>query len=140
MYIGALNTNTMNNIEEVCEKLLDNANLQVDLSSFPDVTLNFVVAGEVNSYYWEVVFELLSVTQLSISKEREEEYSASDEYLVLSASVKQLEVEGVKSFKVNVGDESDLNLSANCVKFKWYAIPYTENEFKKKYSYMSTKT
>jgi len=130
----------MNNIEEVCEKLLDNANLQVNLSSFPDILLNFVVAGKVNSFYWEVVFELLSVTQLSISKEHEEEYTSSDEYLVLLASVNELEVEGVKSFIVNIGHDSDFNFSANCVNFKWSVIPYTEEEFRKRNSYMFTKS
>ena len=126
----------MNNIEEVCEKLLDNANLKVNLSSFPDILLNFVVVGKVNSYFWEVVFELLSVTRLSISKEHEEEYTSSDEYLVLSASVKELGVEGEKSFVVNIGHDSDFNFSANCVNFKWSAIPYTEEEFRKRNSYM----
>ena len=126
----------MKNIEEVCEKLLDNANLKVNLSSFPDILLNFVVVGKVNSYFWEVVFELLSVTRLSISKEHEEEYTSSDEYLVLSASVKELGVEGEKSFVVNIGHDSDFNFSANCVNFKWSAIPYTEEEFRKRNSYM----
>ena len=126
----------MNNIEEVCEKLLDNANLKVNLSSFPDILLNFAVVGKVNSYYWEVAFELLSVTRLSISKEHEEEYTSSDEYLVLSASVKELGAEGEKSFVVNIGHDSDFNFSANCVNFKWSAIPYTEEEFRKRNSYM----
>jgi hypothetical protein len=130
----------MNNIEEVCEKLLDNADLQVNLSSFPDVLLNFVVIGKVNSYYWEVVFELISVTQLSISKEHEEEYTSFDEYLVLLASVKELEVEGKKSFIVNIGHDSEFNFSANCVNFKWSAIPYTEEEFRKRNSYMFAKS
>ena len=130
----------MNNIEEVCEKLLDNANLQVNLSSFPDILLSFVVSGKVNSYYWEVVFELLSVTKLSIYKEHEEEYTASDEYLVLSASVKEQEIEGVKSFVVNVGHDTDFKFLANCVNFKWSAIPYTEEEFRKRNSYMFAKS
>ena len=130
----------MNNIEEVCEKLLDNANLKVSLSSFPDILLNFVVAGKVNSYYWEVVLELLSATKLSISKEHEEEYASSDEYLVLSTSVKELEVEGTKSFVVNIGHDSDFNFSANCVNFKWLAIPYSEEEFRKRNSYILAKS
>lgn len=130
----------MNNIEEVCENLLDNANLQINLSSFPDILLNFVVAGKVNSFYWEVVFELLSVTQLSISKEHEEEYTSSDEYLVLSTSVKELEVESVRSYIVNIGHDSDFNFLAKCVKFKWSAIPYTEEEFRKRNSYMFAKS
>lgn len=138
--MGKTSKNTMNNIEEVCEKLLDNANLQVNLSSFPDILLNFVVAGKVNSFYWEVVFELLSVTQLSISKEHEEEYTSSDKYLVLFASVKELEVGSVKSFAVNIGHDSDFNFSANCVNFKWSTISYTEEAFKKKFSYMFAKS
>ena len=129
----------MNSIEEVCEKLLDNANLQVNLSNFPDILLNFIVAGKVNSFYWEVVFELFSVTQLSISKEHEE-YTSSDDYLVLLASVKELEFENVSSYIVNIGHNSDFNFSANCAKFKWSAIPYTEEEFRERNSYMFAKS
>ena len=128
----------MKNIEEVCEKLLDNANLKVNLSNFPDILLNFVVIGEVNFHYWEVAFELISVTKLSISKEHEEKYTPFDEYLVLSASVKELEAEGVRSFAVNIGHDSDFNFSANCAEFKWSAIPYSGEEFRKRNSYLFT--
>ncbi|MES2826053.1 MAG: hypothetical protein V4732_20805 [Pseudomonadota bacterium] len=126
----------MKNIDEVCKTLLDNANVRVDLSKYPNVVLTFIVAGLVKASCWEVIFQLNSVTNLSVLREHEEDYSPLDEYLVLAVSVVEHKVGEVKFFSINVGHGDEFNFSANCVEFYWSAVEYTESEFKEKFSYI----
>lgn len=45
------------NLQEVCESLLDNADMRIDLGAFPKVTLDILVQGTVNGKFWKVVFD-----------------------------------------------------------------------------------
>jgi len=125
-----------NNIDQVCKELLDNADVVMDLSSFPKIVLTFAVIGNIDSKFWEVIFVLDSVFELHIDREYDTISSPNEAYMVLEASVKKMEHEGHEAFLISLGHGSDLDFSAKTVGFNWQANSFNEEEFKTKYSYM----
>ena len=126
------------NLEEVCSKLLDNADLVLDLSGYPKITLTFAVIGDVDSKFWEVIFELSSTFDLSIIQESDIDCSSNDSYAVFEASVKKID-DNQEYYQVHVGDSGDFDLMAKSLVFNWSAIPYDEGQFKEKYGYLFSK-
>ena len=72
-------------IEDVCRRMLDNANLSVDLSRYPRVTLKFIVQGSVDGKFWEVRFNCDHVVDLYIRND--DNIGKNDLHLVLETSV-----------------------------------------------------
>lgn len=124
------------NIEEICNRLLDNADVTVDFSCFPKVTLTFAVIGTVDSSYWEVVFVLDSVFELHVDMEAYEEATPHDSHMVLEAMVKRIEHDGNEAFFISIGHGGDFNFSAKAIGFTYQANAFDKSEFRNKYEYL----
>ena len=122
-------------VEQVCRRLLDNSNLEIDLSEFPKITLTFAVIGAVDSKYWEVIFVLDCVFDLQIEREYDGISSPNEAYMVLEASVNEFKYQGNIAHEITIGHGGDLDLSAKTIGFNWVANSFNEQEFKIKYSY-----
>lgn len=72
-------------IADVCRRMLDNADLSIDLSGYPAVSLKFVVQGYVDGKFWTVRFECNHTISLKI--ENDSDVGRDDIHLVLGVSV-----------------------------------------------------
>ncbi len=122
------------NIVEICNDLLDNADVTLDLSNYPKVVLNFIVAGIVDSKYWEVQFNLDSVFELSITTEHDEEATANDCYVVLKTVVKSENINGNEIHSISLESGGFEFFSKTCG-FSYSASSFERSQFVKKYPY-----
>lgn len=76
------------NLQEVCERLLDNADMRIDLRAFPKVTLDILVQGTVNGKFWKVVFDCGQV--IHMDAELDDDSSSGERYMILEASVNEI--------------------------------------------------
>jgi hypothetical protein len=53
-------------IDEVCDKMLDNAYYTFDIKKIPHLEITFYVMGKVFDKYWKVIFDCNSITDFSI--------------------------------------------------------------------------
>ncbi|MDN3575252.1 hypothetical protein QWZ03_00495 [Chitinimonas viridis] len=78
-------------LDDVCTKMLGNADMTIDLSCFPRVQLYFTVSGKVDARYWRVRFTLRTV--LYFQAYSEEANQPGDLFLVLGVNVEQKPVQ-----------------------------------------------
>lgn len=73
-------------LEYVCQYLLDNCDLQLNLSDFPKIELVFNVFGKVDSQFYKVIFLCNQVIHFEITTDDDDDLEA---YLVLDVKVTQ---------------------------------------------------
>lgn len=133
------------NVQEVCESLLDNADMSIDLSAFPKVTLDILIQGTVNDKFWKVVFECEQVVHMDA--ECDDYLSSNDLFLVLEATVnetKKMDVtpslqdrmDGLKEndsvWKIHL--YGDISLTMVTTKFNWHLIELSKEEYEAAYA------
>jgi len=133
------------NLEEVCESLLDNADMSIDLSAYPKVTLDILVQGSVNDKFWKVVFECGQVVY--IDAEIDDDSSSNDLFMVLEASVnettKKKVMPAVQHRMDGLNDEDPvwkvhlyggMSLTMVTTKFNWQLIELSAKEYEAAYA------
>ena len=75
------------NIQEICRSMLDNADLSIDLSAFPMVTLDMIVHGSVNDKFWKVLFVCGQVVHIDAQFDSDSENN--ERFLLLEARVNE---------------------------------------------------
>ncbi|GAB2192083.1 hypothetical protein MAH1_36920 [Sessilibacter sp. MAH1] len=104
------------NINEVCNNLLDNADVTLDFSQYPKIVLSFIVAGTVDSRFWEVEFVLESVVSLNITNDFDPEASPNDSYLVFEANVQNSSHDSYDAYIITMAS-GDIDFKAKTVGF-----------------------
>ncbi|KZN67764.1 hypothetical protein N473_26805 [Pseudoalteromonas luteoviolacea CPMOR-1] len=132
-------------LQEVCESLLDNADMSIDLSAYPKVTLNILVQGTVNDKFWKVVFECGQVVHMDA--EFDDDSLNNDLFMVLEASVKetikskvtpavQHRMDGLNDkdpvWKVHL--YGSMSLTMVTTRFNWQLIELSEKEYEAAYA------
>lgn len=133
------------NLQEVCETLLDNADLSIDFSAFPKVTLDILVQGTVNGKFWKVIFECGQTVH--IDAEFDDDSSCNDLFMVLEASVKETVkkkvIPAVQHRMDSLQDDEpvwkvhlygDISLTLITTKFNWQLIELSANEYEAVYA------
>lgn len=123
------------NINEVCNNLLDNADVTLDFSQYPKIVLSFIVAGTVDSRFWEVEFVLESVVSLNITNDFDPEASPNDSYLVFEANVQNSSHDSYDAYIITMAS-GDIDFKAKTVGFSWQALPFTANEFRERHPHV----
>ena len=131
-------------ITEICNTMLDNADMELDLSSYPTICLKFVVYGSVDDKFWEVIFECRETISLEI--ENDSDVTSDEWHTVLETDVV---VKGLSSVPVSTasrveGKDVDtvwsisvfggLPISIICVKFDWKLIELTKEEYESRHA------
>jgi len=75
-------------LEYVCSKMLDNADMRLQMAQFPTVFLEMVVFGNVEGRYWKVLFTFESIAYFRA--ECEADARASDWFTVLETHVEEV--------------------------------------------------
>ncbi len=132
-------------LQEVCESLLDKADMSVDLSTYPKVTLDILVQGTVNDKFWKVVFECGQV--IHMDAEFDDDSSHNDLFMVLEASVnetiKKKVAPTVQHRMDQLSDEDpvwkvhlygSMSLTMVTTKFNWQLIEVSKNEYEAAYA------
>lgn len=124
--------------------MLDNADMEVDLSSYPTIFLKFVVYGSVHEKFWKVIFECRETISLEI--ENESDVTSSEWHTVLEVDVIG---KGLSSVPVSVASRVEgvdvdtvwyisvfggLPVSIICVKFDWKLIELTKEEYESRHA------
>ena len=133
------------NLQEVCESLLDNADMSINLAAFPRVTLDILIQGTVNDKYWKVVFECGQVVH--IDAEFDGNSSSNDLLMVLEASVnetiKKKIVPAVQHRMNDLQDNDpvwkvhlygDMSLTMVTTKFNWQLVELSKKEYEAAYA------
>ncbi|WP_444892125.1 hypothetical protein [Microbulbifer sp. TRSA001] len=132
-------------LQEVCESLLDNADMSIDFGAYPKVTLDILVQGTVNDKFWKVVFECGQVVHMDA--EFDDDSSNSDLFMVLEASVNET-IKGkvtpaVQHRMDGLSDEDpvwivhlygSMSLTIVTTKFNWQLIELSEKEYEAAYA------
>jgi hypothetical protein len=88
---------------DICNKMLDNADMKLDLSCYPSVSLNFIIYGSVDEKFWEVQFQCKETIELKL--ENENDVSPNDFYLVLNVNVVSKSLNDIpKNIKLNINN------------------------------------
>jgi len=132
-------------LEEVCESLLDNADLRVDFSAFPAVTLEMYIQGTVNDKFWKVIFECSQVVHMET--ELDDDSSSNDFFVILQASVIETTKKELapaiqcRMERLQVDDPAwklqlygCISLSLITTNFTWKVVELSENEYKEAYA------
>ena len=127
-------------LQEVCESLLDNAEMRINLSAYPKVTMDLLSQGKVNDKFWKVVFECDQVVCLDL--QCDDDSSTNDLFVVLEASVKKrvkMKVAAsVQDRLVGLNNEDpvweiylygSVLLTMFTTKFKWQLIELSEKDY-----------
>ena len=133
------------NLQEVCESLLDNADMSINLAAFPRVTLDILIQGTVNDKYWKVVFECGQVVH--IDAEFDGNSSSNDLLMVLEASVNEtIEKKIVPAVQHRMNDlqdndpvwkvhlYGDMSLTMVTTKFNWQLVELSKKEYEAAYA------
>ena len=133
------------NLEKVCEALLDNADMSIDLSAYPKITLDILVQGTVNDKFWKVVFECGQVVHMDA--EFDDDSSNNDLFVILEASVRQTvkkkvmpaiqhRMDSLKDddpvWKVHL--YGSMSLTMVTTKFNWQLIELSAEEYEAVYA------
>ena len=132
-------------LSEVCGSLLDNADMSINLSAFPKVSINILVQGTVNNKFWKVIFECGQVVHMDA--EFDDDSSINDLFMVLEASVtetiKMKVTPPVQHRMDGLSDESpvwkvhlygDMSLTMVTTKFNWQLIELSSEEYEAAYA------
>ena len=132
-------------LEYVCRHMLDNADMQLDLSAYPDVVLEFVVFGSVDGKFWGVKFECIG--SLNFAIQNESDISKNDLHLVLGASVKSIDLNDCKrnhGLNLPAGFEEDRIWSISieghaaiqllCLEFNWTLQELDPQTYEQRYA------
>jgi len=127
-------------LNEVCESLLDNADMSIDFHAYPSVKLDIYVQGTVKDKYWKVVFECGQVVHMDA--EFDDDSSINDLFMVLEASVTETEKKKVTPAVQHRMDSlrdddivwklhlyGDMSLTLVTTKFKWQLIELSKKEY-----------
>jgi hypothetical protein len=133
------------NLQEVCESLLDNADMSIDLTGFPKVTLDILVQGTVNDKFWKVVFECGQVVHMDA--EFDDDSTSNDLFMVLEArvneTIKKNVTPAVQHRMDNLQDNDlawkihlygDMSLTLVTTEFSWQLIELSEKEYEAAYA------
>ncbi|WP_431689043.1 hypothetical protein [Hahella sp. NBU794] len=128
------------NLKQVCETLLDNADMRIDLSAFPKVTLDILVYGTMEDKYWKAVFECGQVVYMDA--ELDDDSSSNDLFVVLETRVKETTKSKVTpSVQHRMNDLQDddpvwevhlyggMSLTLITTKFDWKLVELAESEY-----------
>lgn len=127
-------------LEEVCDLFLDNADMRIDFSAYPNVKFDMFVFGTINNKYWKVVFECGQVVQMDA--EFDDDALPNDLFLVLEAKVNQIPKEKVANElqeRINGLTNNDLvwriflygdmSVTLFTTKFDWQLIELSLEEY-----------
>ncbi len=129
---------------DICNKMLDNADMKLDLSCYPSVSLNFIIYGSVDEKFWEVQFQCKETIQLKL--ENENDVSPNDFYLVLDVNVVRKSLNDIpKNIKLNINNpklqevwfiniSGDLPIELTCCNFSWRLNELTPQQYESKYA------
>ena len=129
----------------VCKSMLDNADMRINLSQFPKVTLDVVVQGTVDDKFWKVIFECRQVVQMNL--EADDDIVSDELFMVLETNVNQyLKKDAEPAIRDRLDSLSmndsfwtieifgHLSLKLVTTKFDWSLVELTKNEYKSTYS------
>jgi len=130
-------------LDDVCAKMLGNADMVIDLSSFPQVQLDFAVFGTVDSRYWRVRFTLRTV--LYFQAYSEEANQPGDQLLVLGVNVEQKPIQPDETelrAQLNRDDDQvwrltlygDITLRIVCRELEWQVSELSPQEYEARYN------
>lgn len=129
-------------LEYICNKMLDNADMTIDLSTYPDIRLSFLVFGSVDNKFWEIHFTIKKSLNLKIESDDDAEHN--DLFVALEVKVdskKKSETDiGMQARKLDPSDTlyfisvyGDLPIEIVCCDFKWKLNELTSEEYKNRY-------
>ncbi len=132
-------------LQEVCESLLDNADMGIDFSAYPKVTLDMLIQGKVNDKLWKVFFECDQVVHMDA--EFDDDSSKKDLFMILEASVNEImkkELDSLMQDRMDGLSDDDpvwkvhlygsMSLTMVTTKFNWQLIELTEKEYEAAYA------
>ena len=121
--------------------MLDNSNMTIDLSGYPDIRLSFVVFGSVDNKFWEVVFTINQT--LNLKMEADDDARNNDLFFVVEVSVnskKISETEGLDIRNLKPDDNvwfiyiyGDVITEIACCDFKWILNELSHEEYNARY-------
>ena len=76
------------NLQDVCENLLDNADMSIDFSAYPDVVIEMWVQGTVKGGFWKVVFKCSQVVYIEAAFD--DDSFTNDLFTLLDTKVKKM--------------------------------------------------
>lgn len=129
---------------DVCNKMLDNADMVLDLSSYPSISMSFIVHGSVDDSFWEVFFQCDETISLNI--ENDNDLITNDLHMVLEVNVLAKPLERLNEkisvylnepkpeliWFINIYGDASLNLI--CGKFNWELKELSELQYKAKFA------
>jgi hypothetical protein len=113
----------MKELNEVCNKFLDNADLIISKNNSVDIEFIFYVYWKVDDKYWKIIFNCNNIISSNI---RWDNYLTNDLLLVLLVKVNML------NWIYNVYIEWDVELKIECKDFQWDMNTISKNEYDKK--------
>ena len=128
-------------ITDICKNMLDNADMEVDFSSYPTIRLKFVVYGSVDDKFWEIVFECEETIGLEI--ENDSDVTFNEWHTVLEANVTGKKLSNVPESVASRVEARDadtvwyisifggLPINIICVKFNWKLIELSKEEYER---------
>lgn len=132
-------------IADVCKRMLDNANLSIDLSRYPHVVLKFIVQGSVDGKFWEVRFNCGQVVDLNIKNDNE--IGENDLHLVLETSVackQRQETDAAHQERLfyqplnmtiwTVHVHGDMAVDLTCTEFAWSMTELSAAEYEARFA------
>lgn len=130
------------NFEYICNKMLDNADMTINLLNYPNIRLSFIVFGSVDNKYWEIIFTINKALNLKIESDDDAEHN--DLFLALEVKVeskKKSETDiGMQARKLGPDDTlcfisvyGDLPIEIVCCDFKWELNELTAKQYKSRY-------
>ena len=127
-------------LDDVCRKMLDNADLFLDLSAYPNINMRFVVFGMVRNKFWEVRFECARAIYLDIANDGD--VDPNEQHMVLDVSVESMPVKNCNPqflwrFSAPSPDTpvwtikvyGDVVINLVCCDFKWSLIEMTSEAY-----------
>lgn len=130
-------------LDDVCAKMLGNADMAIDLSSFPNVQLDFAVFGTVDSRYWRVRLALRAV--LHFQAYSEETNQPGDLFAVFGVNILRKPIQPDETelrAQLNRDDDQvwrltldgDITLRIVCRELEWQVSELSPQEYEARYN------
>lgn len=104
-------------IDSICTGMLDNADMRLDLSNYPEIRMQFLVHGTIGGKYWEV--EFLCTRGVHFSLEHDADIDKDDLHPVFEVRVVSPESSQETGGEWTIAVEGHARVNVRCEDFLW---------------------
>ncbi|MCY9870378.1 hypothetical protein [Vibrio barjaei] len=126
-------------LNEVCETWLDNALVELDLSQYPSVCLEFVVLGSIDEYFRSVKLDCKKVVNMQL--QNDDDWPPGESFSVLGVQIKrvplslrnkEMMLQSSRPWMWEVRIDGDIEVDLRCFDLSWTTGVLSTEEYEVK--------